>query len=263
MVVVGSLALAGACTEAGPPGGPEPRGPIDLTSVIGDLPQPVGVAVDPSGARWLFDEWRGLYRFDADGDFEWVLRIDELPTPDVPVRPPYTDLVAIGEGRFAITAIGDGYLLDTRLATMQQYFCYVPDELPPDYDQRTDAVTYDPVAKVLHAQPRTFEEGTLVASQLATYSYQTGVDLEWHTLDLSVAAGGMAMLPGVDGPVLGQGATLWRRDGDGALVEHADLSRHGVVNIDGLALDAAAGTLLVVDNVADRLVEVPLDELTP
>ena len=250
-----SALLAAACSAA-----PQAPVPLDLRAALGPDVQPTGVAVDPTGARFLFDEHSGLYRLDGD-TFTMVMPRDGMPATDVPVRPPFTDLVAIGPEQFALTALGDGYKLDTALGTMRQYFCYVPDGLPEPYDQRTDAVTFDPASQLLYAQPRTVDAGgNLLWSQVASYSAETGADLEWTDLPLDVAAGGMAKVPGIDGLVLGVKSGLCQYDG-GVPREVIDLQSIGVVNIDGLAVDEAAGTILVLDGEADQLFELDLASL--
>lgn len=237
-----SLALAAACTGAEP----APPQRLDLRAATGiPILTPSGVAVDATGARFFFDEGYGLFRLDGDGAATMVMARAAMPDPGVVVRPPFTDMVALGGGRFALTAIGDGYLLDTVLGTMRRYFCYVPDGLPEPYDQRTDAVTYDPIAKLIYAQPRTFDEaGGLIDSQVATYSFETGADLMWSSVPQDIAAGGMVKLPGVDELLLGNGSELLRFANGGVTVVD-DLARLGVGAIDGLALDG--DRLLVLD----------------
>lgn len=255
------LALAAGCTGTEPrPQDPDRR--IDLRAATGNaVVAPSGVAVDPTGARFVFDENMGLYQLDAGGALALIMPRASMPDPGVPVRPPFTDLVAVGPDRFAITALGDGYLLDVALGTMRRYFCYVPDDLPEPYDQRTDAVTYDPAASLLYAQPRTFDAGgNLVGSQIASYSFQTGADLEWFSAPFDLAAGGMAKVPGIDGLVLGDGSRLFRFAG-GEVTPLDDLARFGVEGVAGLAVDAAAGTLLVLDGPGAALVELDLADL--
>ena len=119
-----------------------------------------------TGKTCVLDDAAGLYRVAPDGTAALVRALAALPTPDVPVRPPFTDVVALGDGRFALTAIGDGYLLDLGADTMRQYFCYEPGGFPEDEEQRTTAVTYDPVAARLYAQPRTFDAAGALVTRL-------------------------------------------------------------------------------------------------
>lgn len=247
--------LAAGCTS---PPTEEPSGRLDLRAAMGERDvQPVGVAVDPTGARYVFDETAGLYQVTATGA-TMILPMAAMPDPGVELRPPFTDLVAVGPERFAITALGDGFLLDVGLRTMQQHFCYVPDELPVEQDQRTDAVTYDPDTRLLHAQPRTFDaEGVLIASQVASYDAVSGVDVAWYDVPRELAAGGMAMVPGV-GLVVGAGSELLAF-ADSGLTPLDDLARFGVASISGLAVDGTQ--LLVLDDRTDALVTIDLAAL--
>ncbi len=255
VLLVSTVALAACGTT------PSADRRVDLRAATGDpMSAAVGVAIDPTGARFVFDEHAGLYRFAAGGALELILPLAAMPDPGVVVRPPFTDLVALAPDRFALTAIGDGYLLDVGRRTMTRYFCYLPDGTPDGYDQRTDAVAYDPVAELLYAQPRTYDgAGNLVSSQLASYASATGVDLSWQGVPTATAAGGMVVLPDT-GLVLGDGTRLLQPvAGELTLVD--DLARFGVTGITGLALDPAAGTLLVLDGPGAAVVELDLADL--
>jgi hypothetical protein len=257
-VVVVVVVFAGCFTESPPE---EPRSRVDLRQALalGADVNPIGVTIAPDGQRYVFDELLGLYRIDGDAAVE-VLRMDEMPTPSVPVRPPFTDVVAIAPDVFAMTAIGDGFLLDVTAMTMTQHFCYVPEGTPEDLVQRTDAIGYDAALDRIYAQPRTFDIGeNLLSAQLAGYMRETGELVDWLDIDREIAAGGMAMIPGV-GLVLGQGSRLDRYDQATYSSERiGDVGGYGVTSIQGLAYDAAAGTLLVLDGGSDQLVEIVLD----
>jgi hypothetical protein len=253
------LAVAACATE--PPVDPEtPRSRVDLRQAIaaGADVTPIGVTVGPSGQRFVFDAALGLYRIDGATAAE-VVRMDQLPAPDVPIRPPFTDLVAIAPDVFALTAIGDGYLLDVAAMSLTQHFCYVPEELPDTLDQRTDAITYDVATDLIYAQPRTYDIGeNLLSAQIAGYTRDAGAIVEWRDVDIDTSAGGMVMLPGV-GLVLGQGSRLQRYDFATYLFAPVDdLERFGVSAIDGLAVDTTAGTLVVLDGGSDQVVEIDL-----
>lgn len=237
---------------------------IDLNVALGiTAAQPVGVAVDVDGSRLVLDSAAGLVRLDAAGHGQVVLDPTTLPTTGLPLELPITDLVALGDGRFALTAIGDGYVLDLGARTLAQFFCYVPDGLPVDERQRTDAVAFDPVAGRLYAQPRTTTtDGTFVRSEVSSYDSGTGADLTWDLLPGQFTAGGM-VAPGDGSLVLGAGTTLHRYDlATAAVTPLDDLARFGVGAIDGLALDPAGHTLIIVDAATASLVEIALDDLT-
>lgn len=256
-----SLLGAAAC------GDPEPLAPVsvrvDLRAAMAAADaSPVGVALDSDGARLVLDEQAGLYRVGPDGQATRVRTLAALPDPGVQIRPPFTDLVALGDGRFAMTAIGDGFLLDLAADTMRLYFCYEPGGFPDEQEQRTAAIAYDAEAGRLYAQPRTFDvDGNLLRTELASYDSTSGADLSWHALPGGFDAGGMVAL-GDDVLVLGAGRQLHRYDAaTSTLSEIEDLGRFGVRSIDGLAIDPSAGTLVVVDRAADELIEIALGDL--
>ncbi len=264
LLVPGGLALLVACDAASGPID-VPRARFDLRAATGlDTVSAVGIAVDPSGQRFLFDERAGLYRLAADGSGFLVSSIASLPIPDVPVQPPFTDLVAVGPDRFAVTAIGDGFLLDVASHTMVQYFCYLPDDLPDDSRQRTDALAFDGASDRIYAQPRTYSasdpDQTVLFTQIAGYDRATGVDLEWHEAPPDLRAGGMVMLGGE--LVVGAGTRLGVFDlAANHLERRDDLARFGVAAIEGLAFDPSADTLLVVDGPSQELVEIDVAQL--
>jgi hypothetical protein len=242
-----------------------PPGSIDLRAAMSSADvNPIGLALGADGARFVFDENLGLARIEANGTATIVVPMSALPDPGplVPVQFPITDVVALAPNQFALTAIGDGYLLDISEMTMRQYFCYLPDGTPTSLQQRTDAVTFDPVSQKLYAQPITTDlNGVFVQSQIAAYDRETGVDLEWHAAENDVAATGMAFVPNV-GLVLGQGSRLTRFDlANNTSFEVADLDSFGVRSIDGIAFDEAARKLVVVDKEVDALIDIALADI--
>lgn len=253
--------LAAACGDT------EPSEPVaarvDLrTAFAAADASPVGVAIDADGARLVLDEQAGLYRIAPDGQATLVRSLAALPDPGVPIRPPFTDVVALGEGRFALTAIGDGFLLDLPADTMRQYFCYEPGGFPEEQEQRTSAIAYDATAGRLYAQPRTFDgDGNFLRTEVASYDSATGADLTWRALQGEFSAGGMVALGG-DALLLGAGRELHRYDGTTFVLSPIEnLGRFGVTSIDGLAIDPIAHTLVVVDRSADELIEIALADL--
>lgn len=257
MRFIGAVVLLSAC--AGDPV-EEPAGRVDLRAAMGaPSVQPVGVAVDRAGNRFVFDGERGLYRITERGAVE-VVGLSALPDPGVPLQLPVTDLVSMSPGVFGLTAIGDGFLLDVGAMTMQQHFCYEPEGFPDELQQRTDAIAFDAESGMLYAQPLTYDQnGAFVESQLASYDRSTGISERWYSLGDSVAATGMTVVPGV-GLVLGQGARLDRFDVASGQLKHVDdLGRFGIESIDGLAV--GDGTLVIVDNTTDELVELDLAKI--
>jgi hypothetical protein len=256
LLALAPVALAAGCSEPAP----APIVVHDLRAATGAAElKAVGVAVDPTGARYVLDETAGLYRLDGE-TATLVLPLADFPPPNVPVIPPFTDLAALGPGRFAITAIGDGFILDLAAHTLTSYFCYLPDGLPEDYTQRTDAVAYDAAADRIFAQPRTFDAaGNVVRAQIAEYLGTSGQNVDWIDVDPAIAARGMAVLPD-RGLVAADGLRLDVFDGR-TLESNVDLFGLGVSSVDGLAFDPVTESVLVVDDRVDVLVEIPLAQL--
>ncbi|HEY4175880.1 MAG TPA: hypothetical protein VGM90_03575 [Kofleriaceae bacterium] len=256
--------LVGCATEGTKPEAPTAR--FDLRAALGGSDvTPIGIAVTSDGTRFVFDETRGLYRIDGD-QLTSILTMEQMPTPDKPMRLPVTDLVALAPNLFAMTAIGDGFLLDTTAMTLQQHFCYLPDGgdgMPTSLTQRTDAIAYDATADKLYAQPLTYDgTGVLQYAQVARYNRVTGVAEQWSNAPAGTAATGSVFLPDL-GLVLGQGATLSRFDAETqSTTVLDDLSRFGVRSIDGLASDASANTLVVVDKEADAVFDIDLARIS-
>ena len=83
----------------------------------------------------------------------------------------------------------------------------------------------------------------------------------WYGAGSEVAATGMISIPDV-GLVLGQGSRLARFDlATSQSIPLDDLRRFGVRSIDGLAIDALAGTLVVVDKQTDAVFDIELSRL--
>ena len=255
------LALQPGCADD-PVEPVEPRARIDLRAATGRADvRAVGVTVDGSDRRLVLDEEAGLFAIDASGRASLVLALADFPDPGVPIRPPFTDLVALGD-QLALTAIGDGFLLDVAAGTMTRHFCYEPGGFPEYQEQRTNALGYDPATGRLYAQPRTFDDsGALLRSELGMYAADSGLDLNWWGLPDQLDAGGLVVL-GPDEVVLGEGARLLRYDLVASRLSTLDdLTRYGVTAIDGLALDRPAGLLHVLDGTRDELISIELAQL--
>ncbi len=241
-----------------------PAARLDLRAAMGtteDL-RPVGLAIAPDGQRFVFEETGGLFRIEGAHAVS-VVPMSAMPSPDQPVQLPFTDIVALAPNLFALTAIGDGFLLDTQAMTLRQHFCYLPDGTPVSLSQRTDGIAFDAVNQRLFAQPVTYDAaGVFQYAQLAVYARETGQDVEWHSVKDDVAATGMVSSPEL-GLLLGQGSQLSRFDpATEQIIQLDDLHRFGVRSIDGLAIDQAAGTLVVVDKLADAVFDLDLATLS-
>jgi len=261
VIALGLGILAVGCIE----GREEPNARLDLRAAM-QVPDPaaVGIAIDGNGQRFVFEEALGLFRIDGDQATP-LLPMAQMPAPDKPLRLPVTDLVALAPNLFALTAIGDGFLLDTSARTLRQHFCYVPDGgdgIPTSLSQRTDAIAYDAAKDKLYAQPLTYDAaGELVNAEIATYDRATGADESWDSLPIETRATGSVFVPDI-GLVLGQGTKLSRYNLVDGVTEIDDLSRFGVLSIDGLALDPTTGVLVVVDRDADAMFDIDLARIS-
>ena len=236
------------------------RAAFSLTEV-----NPVGVTVDPvTGQRFVLDADQGIYEIFDDGRATQVLAAADFPEILPAPRSAFTDLAALGDGRFALTARSFGYLLDVQANSLAQFFCYEPGWMDPEaFDQSTHTLAYDPAAGVLISQPQTLDmmnNEQVTLSQIGTFDALEGTDLSWSDLsDLDFLAGGLTVLDS-ETLLLGQGTSLYRHTLDSARpVLDADLSNLGVGSIEGLAYDTHTETLLVLDGDSDRLIEIALD----
>ena len=223
---------------------------------------PVGVTVAPgSGDRYVFDDNAGIFRMHEDGSATRVLSMSQFPDPGVQIRYPFTDFVAITDESFALTAIGDGFLLHTARRELTQHFCYEPGgSFPASQEQRTDAVTYDTRTGRLVAQPQTYDidTGQVLMSQIGFYDATTGADVEWYNTPVDFLASGMTF-DDKGQLLLVEGSDLYRFDFDSQqLVALYDLAQYGVSRASGIAFDAATATLVVVDSETDQLLEIAL-----
>ncbi len=219
----------------------------------------VGVAVQPDGRIAVLDENEGVYTVDLEAA-EWtrVAGPQVLMRDGVDLRP-YTDIVAMDDGVFAVTVENDGLRLDVETQTTTQHFCYLPGEelgeVDPQQSQLTHAVGYDPELDVLFAQPQTFFGGVLESAEVGTYSGTAGGQPEgWFELKHEdFRAGGMVWdgdrLLMADAQNVLHSYTL----GDDKPVPYVDLAALDLGTIEGMAL-RPDGTLVLVDT--DQLVEV-------
>jgi len=266
-IAVGLLSLAVGCgTEHEEPVDPvEPLARLDLRAAMNSADvHPVGFTLAADGTRFILDENAGLLRVDGDHLVE-VVSMSEMPDPGptAPLVLPFTDLVAYSPHVFALTAIGDGYFLDTEAMTLTQHFCYLPGGeggggAPVAVTQRTDAMAYDAVFGKLWAQPVTRDvAGTFIRSELAKYNVVNGDDEAWLPVSDDTAA--TAMMVHGSNVKLGQGSKVSERVLNvTALQEIDDLERFGVKSIDGMAIDTSTNRLIVVDQISDAMFDIDL-----
>lgn len=276
-MLAAALAL-GAC--AGGPDGPSPSPDSEFDSEVrlgAMLPADAkltGVAVSPAGKIYVLDERSGLYEVGPSAA-KLVFGRAELArfgaSPDLT----FTDVAALSDQRFALTAENDGYLLDLEAGTFTSYFCYLPAvpttpapsnnvvvsasvryrQMGIEVKQRTESVAFSPETLQLYAQPQTIrlDTGEVVGSELFVFPEGGGEPrLVLPVSDLAFLAGGMVAENG-ETLLLGEHDRLHRAWPSGARGLIRDFE--APIEIVGLA-PAANGRLLLLDGAGRRLLEV-------
>lgn len=232
-------------------GDPAAEAPTELVSSrsLTGVEAPVGVTVDPStGDVFVLDRGAGLLRLGAS-EHEVVMSAAALGNQA------FTDVVALGQGRFALTVPNDGLLLDLNAQSLETFFCYLPGDIIEEFpdgevEQLTDSLAYDPIREEMVAQPRTFvtEEGERRVERAEVGFFdavQGGEGYNWISVDRELLAGGIAFA-GSDSILLAtEGRILRLERSTGAMTTFADLSSFGIGVIDGLS-PQADGTYLVL-----------------
>ena len=248
------LALAAlvlvACTEVP---GVTPDDVVSRTD-LSDLGEVAGITVAPDTGDRVALISGLLFSVDAN---DWL---DAQPWS---TGWEFTDAAALGGGVIALSTRSDGYLFDTADGTLVQHFCYEPGWEEPQQEvqfQITDALAFDIDRGLIVAQPHTALEEAPddpTAAFVATYDRPTGVSLDWFDVPRTYHAGGMAVASS-DELWLGSGADLdWFGPGLARPQGLASLQGAGVHDIQGMAIDEDAGTLLVASD--DEIVEIRLD----
>ena len=216
----------------------------------------VGLAVQPDTGQRLALFGDGTLR-----DIDTGASLPTLTDPEGAFG--FGDMVGLGDGLLAVTAMNDGYLVSTADGILRQHFCFLPgwQEFDPenvDPMQLSLALGFDAERERLYAQPRMWQNGgagAVTDSFLSSYALGDGAELTWWNMpSVGVEAGGMVVLDagpgdlGHDAPtlLLGMGERLVRFDGVTAALEPvATLGELGLWDVRGLAYDAANDTLLV------------------
>lgn len=232
-------------------GDPAAEAPVDVVSSrsLTGVDAPVGVTVDPStGEVFVLDRGAGLLRLGAAGQ-EVVMSAAALGNQA------FTDVVALGQGRFAMTVPNDGLLLDLNQQSLETFFCYLPGDIIEEFpngavEQLTDSLAYDPVREEMVAQPRTFVteagERRVERAEVGFFdAVQGGEGYNWISVDRELLAGGIAFA-GSDAILLATDGRILRLDrSSGEMTTFADLSPLGIGVVDGLS-PQADGTHLVL-----------------
>jgi hypothetical protein len=240
----------------------------------------VGVTVTPNGKRYVLDQRSGLYEVGASSA-KLVFNTTGLNGVEL------TDVVALDDDRFALTAENDGFLYDTRTQAFTSYFCYLPSPpaqpqdmpaaggspsqvpTPPlsvsqtlqlngiSVKQRTESVAFNPDTRQLFAQPRTtrLDDGSIAGSELFVFNEAGGEPirvLPFASTDF--AAAGMVAAPG-DQLLLASGSNIYEATLDGELKLYQRLD--SAIDITGMAR-APDGGVWLLDGAAERLIRFDL-----
>lgn len=242
---------------------------IELDALPADAPL-VGVAITPNGTRYVLAQHAGLYRIDATAAVP-VFNTSGLTGIE------FTDIVALSDDRFALTAENDGFLFDLSTGSLSSYFCYLPSPPQPGVNgdgssqpatpisvsqtlqlagiavsQRTEAVAFNPNTLQLFAQPRTtrLDTGGIAGSELFVFEQGGGEPTTVFPLDTGFVAKGMVVVN--DRLFLGSGSSLWEAAPNGGLTRVAELDSS--IDLSGMAR-APDGTLWLLDGKGRRLLE--------
>lgn len=255
--------LLSACSD--PTVSMEPSGTTDLAAAMGVADaSPVGITVAPdTGDRYVLDEWHGLFRLTDDGA-ELVLALPDFPEADVWPTSNWTDIVALGDDRFALTAVSDGYILDVSASTLMQHFCYEPgwEEWETSYELTT-SLGFDVESNSIIAQPQTIastDSGeSAVGAAVGVYDANLGgaAPEQWYSLpDANFIARGMAVENSESILLVEEDGGIHRFTMDESGPERLGTLQQ-VSQIGGATLDG--DTLLVVDAGSDQVLEYPID----
>ncbi len=259
-----ALLLLG-CTSADSPTPQETKVvDVDLRAAIGasDV-DVVGLTISPdTQKRYALDSERGIFELGADGSLTLVLALEDFPSADESIQSEFTDIAAMGNNRFALTALNEGYMLDLNTNTLLRHFCYLPDDLEDTgVYQMTHSVTFDAESGQIYAQPQTFSEidNSLVASSIGRFAEGNGAEQQWFALpESSFVAGALSVNP-EGNLLLGNGSNLNVFDlSSQTMGQSLSLRSFGIRDIKGMAIDAAADELLIVDGESDKLLVLPL-----
>jgi hypothetical protein len=289
IVLIGLLALLAGCDLGSQYSEPVPELPpnsassstLELRPMLPAEARPVGVAITPSGRRYVLDQRSGFYEVSSLGA-RLVLNVSGLSGVEL------TDVVALDDNRFAFTAENDGFLFDLRTNDFVSYFCYLPSQPSPPQEepmagtaggpavvpvatplsisqtlelqgvevkQRTESVAYNPDTLQLFAQPRTFrlDTGAIAGSELFVFNDGGGEPVRVVPMaSATYVAGGMATVPG-DRLLLGVANRIDELSLQGELRPLRALD--SAIDIAGMAR-TPSGELWILDGAAPRLLRI-------
>ena len=247
---------------------------IELENLLPSDAELTGVAIGPNTSKlYVLDARRGVYELE-DGRASLVFDLQNASTTGADgtrIDPPaeLTDVAAIMDGTelaFVVTAENDGFIAytDNRL---ESHFCYLPgwEEASPDGSptdqvltvsqeqrlrgvdvlERTEAIAVHPITGDIYAQPRTHrvDNRAVLGSELFVFDSEGG-DSPYNVQrleDRNFVAGGM---------VVESDSSWWLAQGSDLFISSGTEMVH-VATVDGtvtgMALDEAAGQLIVLD----------------
>jgi hypothetical protein len=248
---------------------------LALAPLMPESRELTGVATTRDGL-YVLDRHHGLFEVLSDRVVP-VFTLAELPSRfGLPATLTFTDVVALDEQRFALTAENDGYLFDRSANTLVSHFCYFPplEEAPDTGEpvflenssvsqvltaqgiparQLTESVAFSPESGMLFAQPRTFrmDTGEVAGAEVLTFPSSGGGAPEqvFPILNPNFVAGGMVTDGGVR-LILGAGNALYTMETNAqpALLRsfEADLRITGMARV-------ASSLVVLLDDVGKRL----------
>lgn len=259
------FAISGCAVDRGTPDvAPGSEAEASLRGLVPANAVLVGVTFTPEGKRYVLDQRSGLYEIGASSATQ-VWSTTSASGIEL------TDVVALDNERFAVTAENDGFLLDTRDHSFSSYFCYLPRSPTPPAQpttisqtlalqgipvkQRTESVAFNPGSLQLFAQPQTvrLDTSTVAGSELFVFDQAGGQPIQVLTLDPSFVAGGMVAASGGQ-LIVGARNAIYELTSAGGLSLLLDLDAS--ITITGMAV-SPTGALWVLDGAGQRLIAVP------
>tara|TARA_R110002072_G_scaffold87129_1_gene196554 strand:- start:8155 stop:9036 length:882 start_codon:yes stop_codon:yes gene_type:complete len=236
----------------------------DVDALLGTAPtitscKPVGLTITPDTEQLvLLDAMLGVYVLQEDRTFAQAISNQQLHEQVSAFE--FTDIAAVGSNQFAITATGDGFLLDLNARTLRQHFCYVPGGLinPTQFTQHTDSVAFDTTTGRILAQPITYmlASGAIVGSQVGTFPITGGEGTDWHTIPETEFLAGAITCDGNGTLWLVRGNDLYTYDLDtDTLTLEQSLARFSVTNVVGMVF--VGDDLMLLDGDTRDIVCVP------
>lgn len=215
----------------------------------GDL-RATGMARDSrTGNMWLLSPGVGLIEVSPKGQLVSQIRFGEKGLAENA----FNDVTMLADGKFALTANGEGYLYDPKAERLEFFFCLVPSFEP--IEMVNDAITYDEASGRIFVAPVYYDtssgERRLIRALLAQYAGADGAALvENDVMAAGVVAKGLAFDPATRGvwALEGSRLTYFSADGktDGRVLELAGIENGAGVTFDGdrmWVLDAADNEL--------------------